>query len=78
MTTTTDAIEVKVPDIGDFAEVPVIEIHVAEGDTVEVAKDGKPVAGVSPDAEGALAAFCLRKSERSMSTMVSSHSDWGT
>jgi pyruvate dehydrogenase E2 component (dihydrolipoamide acetyltransferase) len=34
MTTTTDAIEVKVPDIGDFAEVPVIEIHVAEGDTV--------------------------------------------
>jgi pyruvate dehydrogenase E2 component (dihydrolipoamide acetyltransferase) len=34
MTTTTDAIEVKVPDIGDFADVPVIEIHVAEGDTV--------------------------------------------
>jgi pyruvate dehydrogenase E2 component (dihydrolipoamide acetyltransferase) len=34
MTTTTDAIEVKVPDIGDFSDVPVIEIHVAEGDTV--------------------------------------------
>jgi pyruvate dehydrogenase E2 component (dihydrolipoamide acetyltransferase) len=29
-----DATEVKVPDIGDFDEVPVIEIHVAEGDTV--------------------------------------------
>jgi dihydrolipoamide dehydrogenase len=27
--------EVKVPDIGDFADVPVIEIHVAPGDTVE-------------------------------------------
>jgi pyruvate dehydrogenase E2 component (dihydrolipoamide acetyltransferase) len=34
MTTTTDAIEVKVPDIGDFSDVPVIEVHVAEGDTV--------------------------------------------
>ncbi len=28
--------EIKVPDIGDFDEVPVIEIHVAAGDTVEV------------------------------------------
>src|SRR5687768_16091013 len=28
--------EVKVPDIGDFEEVPVIEIHVSEGDEVEV------------------------------------------
>ena len=27
--------EIKVPDIGDFDEVPVIEIHVAEGDEVE-------------------------------------------
>src|SRR6478672_6003777 len=26
--------EIKVPDIGDFAGVPVIEIHVAVGDTV--------------------------------------------
>jgi pyruvate dehydrogenase E2 component (dihydrolipoamide acetyltransferase) len=34
MTTTTDANEVKVPDIGDFSGVPVIEIHVSEGDTV--------------------------------------------
>jgi pyruvate dehydrogenase E2 component (dihydrolipoamide acetyltransferase) len=30
------ATEVKVPDIGDFEEVPVIEIHVAAGDEVEV------------------------------------------
>jgi len=27
--------EVKVPDIGDFADVPVIEIHVAPGDSVD-------------------------------------------
>jgi dihydrolipoamide dehydrogenase len=27
-------IEVRIPDIGDFADVPVIEIHVASGDTV--------------------------------------------
>jgi len=26
--------EIKVPDIGDFSNVPVIEIHVAAGDTV--------------------------------------------
>jgi pyruvate dehydrogenase E2 component (dihydrolipoamide acetyltransferase) len=31
---TTDLIEVKVPDIGDFDDVPVIEILVAAGDTV--------------------------------------------
>jgi dihydrolipoamide dehydrogenase len=29
-----ERIEVTVPDIGDFAGVPVIEVHVAEGDTV--------------------------------------------
>ena len=28
------ATEVTVPDLGDFAEVPVIEIHVAAGDVV--------------------------------------------
>ena len=27
--------EVKVPDIGDFSDIPVIEIHVKPGDTVE-------------------------------------------
>jgi len=32
--TATDLTEVKVPDIGDFADVPVIEIHVARGDAV--------------------------------------------
>jgi dihydrolipoamide dehydrogenase len=30
----TDVIEVKVPDIGDFADVEVIEVHVQAGDTV--------------------------------------------
>ena len=30
-----EVIEVKVPDIGDFKDVPVIEVHVAEGDTVK-------------------------------------------
>ena len=28
-------IEVKVPDIGDYKEIPVIEIHVRVGDVVE-------------------------------------------
>ena len=31
----SDTIEVKVPDIGDFEKVPVIEVLVSEGDTVE-------------------------------------------
>jgi len=31
-----DLIEVNVPDIGDFAEVPVIEVHVSPGDTIAV------------------------------------------
>ena len=31
-----DKIEVAVPDIGDFDDVPVIEVHVTAGDTVEV------------------------------------------
>ncbi|MEO1335227.1 MAG: biotin/lipoyl-containing protein, partial [Myxococcota bacterium] len=30
----SDTVQVKVPDIGDFDEVPVIEIHVKPGDTV--------------------------------------------
>jgi pyruvate dehydrogenase E2 component (dihydrolipoamide acetyltransferase) len=32
--TATDVVEVKVPDIGDFEDVPVIEVHVGPGDTV--------------------------------------------
>ena len=28
--------EIRVPDIGDFADVPVIEVHVAPGDVVDV------------------------------------------
>jgi pyruvate dehydrogenase E2 component (dihydrolipoamide acetyltransferase) len=35
----SNTIEIKVPDIGDFSEVPVIEVLVAEGDRVE-ADDG--------------------------------------
>src|SRR6201996_1232463 len=31
----SQAIEVKVPDIGDFKDIPVIEVHVKAGDTVE-------------------------------------------
>ncbi|HLT27799.1 MAG TPA: biotin/lipoyl-containing protein, partial [Zeimonas sp.] len=32
----SDTIEVKVPNIGDFSDVEVIEVLVAEGDTVAV------------------------------------------
>ena len=30
------SVEVRVPDIGDFTDVPVIEIHVSPGDEVAV------------------------------------------
>ena len=33
---TSDAVSVAVPDIGDFTDVPVIEILVSPGDTVAV------------------------------------------
>jgi pyruvate/2-oxoglutarate dehydrogenase complex dihydrolipoamide acyltransferase (E2) component len=34
MATATTATDVLVPDIGDFTDVPIIEIHVASGDAV--------------------------------------------
>jgi pyruvate dehydrogenase E2 component (dihydrolipoamide acetyltransferase) len=33
---TSSAVAVQVPDIGDFEDVPIIEIHVSDGDTVAV------------------------------------------
>jgi pyruvate dehydrogenase E2 component (dihydrolipoamide acetyltransferase) len=36
MSTTSDAVPVEVPDIGDFEDVPIIEILVSPGDTVAV------------------------------------------
>ena len=36
MSTTSDAVAVEVPDIGDFSDVPIIEILVSPGDTVAV------------------------------------------
>lgn len=32
----SQTVEVKVPDIGDFKDVPIIELHVAVGDTIAV------------------------------------------
>ena len=34
--TATDLISVELPDIGDFADIPVIEVHVSPGDSVAV------------------------------------------
>jgi len=36
MSATTDSLAVTIPDIGDFGEVPVIEVFVAVGDTIAV------------------------------------------
>ena len=32
----SQTVEVKVPDIGDFKDVPIIELHVAEGDRIKI------------------------------------------
>ncbi len=37
----SDMLEVKVPDIGEFADVEVIEVHVSAGDEV-AAEDSPP------------------------------------
>ena len=34
-------VEVKVPDIGDFSDVPVIELFVKVGDTIKVDEIGR-------------------------------------
>ena len=39
-------IEVKVPDIGDYADVPVIELFVKPGDTIKVED---PISGLESD-----------------------------
>ncbi len=33
-------VEVRIPDLGDFDEVEVVEIHVAKGDTIQ---EGDPI-----------------------------------
>ena len=50
--------QIKVPDIGDFSDIPVIEIHVAAGDTVAAEDpcrgllDGAPVSRSRPRLPG--------------------------
>src|SRR6478609_17336 len=43
--------EVKVPDIGDFGAVPIIEVHVSAGDQVkagDVVSQGSPILLLTP------------------------------
>ena len=61
--------EIKVPDIGDFADIPVIEIHVAAGDTVErgeqiglVGATGTPITCVSNRLAGKICSVVTRLS----------------
>ena len=46
MSTTSDAVTVEVPDIGDFEDVPIIEILVSPGDTVAL---DEPLLTLEPD-----------------------------
>ncbi len=40
------ATEVKIPNLGDFKDVPIVEVHVNEGDTVNV---GDPLVSLEAD-----------------------------
>ena len=42
------ATEIKIPDIGDFKDIPIIEVHVKEGDPINV--DGPLVSLESDEA----------------------------
>jgi len=65
-----DEIDVVVPDIGDFKDVPIIEVHVKEGDTV---KEDDPLITLESDkasmdipapAEGTVAALLVKLGDR--------------
>ena len=64
------AIEVKVPDIGDFKDVPVIEIHVKPGDTIKAddplvtLESDKATMDVPADRDGTVEAVLVKVGDR--------------
>ena len=64
------AIEVKVPDIGDFKDVPVIEIHVKPGDSIKsddplvTLESDKATMDVPADRDGTVEAVLIKVGDR--------------
>ena len=64
------AIEVKVPDIGDFKDVPVIEIHVKPGDSIKAddplltLESDKATMDVPADRDGTVEAVLVKIGDR--------------
>ena len=64
------AVEVKVPDIGDFKDVPVIEIHVKPGDTIKAddplvtLESDKATMDVPADRDGTVEAVLVKLGDR--------------
>ena len=64
------AIEVKVPDIGDFKDVPVIEIHVKPGDAIKAddplvtLESDKATMDVPADRDGTVEAVLVKIGDR--------------
>jgi pyruvate dehydrogenase E2 component (dihydrolipoamide acetyltransferase) len=64
------AIEVKVPDIGDFKDVPIIEIHVKPGDTIKsddplvTLESDKATMDVPADRDGTVEAVLVRLGDK--------------
>jgi pyruvate/2-oxoglutarate dehydrogenase complex dihydrolipoamide acyltransferase (E2) component len=64
------AIEVKVPDIGDFKDVPVIEIHVKPGDSIKAddplvtLESDKATMDVPSDRDGTVEAVLVKIGDR--------------
>src|SRR5438270_814038 len=63
-------VEIKVPDIGDFKEVPIIEVHVTSGATVSVddplitLESDKAAMEVPSPASGTVAGLKVKKGDR--------------
>ena len=64
------AIEVKVPDIGDFKDVPVIEVHVKAGDSIKAddplltLESDKATMDVPADRDGTVEAVLIKVGDR--------------
>src|SRR5688572_7062152 len=64
------AIELKVPDIGDFQDVPIIEVHVKAGDTIRAddplvtLESDKATMDVPADRDGTVEALLVKVGDR--------------
>ena len=57
------SVEIRVPDIGDFKDVPIIEVHVKAGDTASARRIYQDVFATWKDADAGLPLLVQAKAE---------------